>query len=85
MKLLNKNSIVTWYLIRLSALALIPGFLFDLEIIILVQSFNLLHIKYGLESIIIDYVHNYNTQVLYLIFLRLSILKILFYAIELIL
>lgn len=52
----QKKSYFYW-LPRFLGLLLIPGFLFDIEILVFLQSFLLLHVSLGLEAIIEDYLH----------------------------
>nr|AHB34945.1 succinate:cytochrome c oxidoreductase subunit 4 [Neoporphyra perforata]AHB35393.1 succinate:cytochrome c oxidoreductase subunit 4 [Neoporphyra perforata]AHB35422.1 succinate:cytochrome c oxidoreductase subunit 4 [Neoporphyra perforata]AIB08081.1 succinate:cytochrome c oxidoreductase subunit 4 [Neoporphyra perforata]AIB08171.1 succinate:cytochrome c oxidoreductase subunit 4 [Neoporphyra perforata] len=46
-----------FWLPRIFGLLLFPGFLFDIEVLILLQSLVLLHAGLGLEVIIEDYLH----------------------------
>nr|YP_009739222.1 succinate:cytochrome c oxidoreductase subunit 4 [Palmaria decipiens]QIC19661.1 succinate:cytochrome c oxidoreductase subunit 4 [Palmaria decipiens] len=82
MQQVSVNFFGMWHAVRLSAVALIPGFLVDVEIIFLVVGFSFVHAKSGLESIIADYVHDQYTQLLFLILLRVCFLKIIFCTIE---
>lgn len=76
---------IIWYFVRVSALLIILGFLFDLEILILTKSLFFIHIRTGLESIISDYIHSYVTQLLYMSFIRILVLESLFCLVELLL
>nr|YP_009114099.1 succinate:cytochrome c oxidoreductase subunit 4 [Palmaria palmata]AHB62162.1 succinate:cytochrome c oxidoreductase subunit 4 [Palmaria palmata] len=82
MQQVSVNFFNMWHTTRLSAFALIPGFLLDIEIIFLVVGFSFVHAKSGVESIICDYVHNQYTQLLFLVFLRLCFLEIIFCIVE---
>lgn len=53
---MKKKSYFYWFP-RFLGLLLIPGFLFDTEILVLSQSLILLHASLGLEVIIEDYLH----------------------------
>lgn len=70
-------------MLRAAALLLIPSLFIDLEIFFFCSAFIFLHIKLGLKTVILDYIHNRRTNVLCLILLRLSSIEILRYALEL--
>nr|QKZ95181.1 succinate:cytochrome c oxidoreductase subunit 4 [Pyropia pulchra] len=53
----QKKGLSFYWLPRFFGLLLLPGFLFDTEILILLQSLILLHASLGLETIIEDYLH----------------------------
>ena len=75
---------IQYWMLRVVALLLIPSLFVDLEISFFCLAFIFLHIKLGLKTIILDYIHNRKTKVLYLTLLRLSSIEILRYALELI-
>nr|YP_010925380.1 succinate:cytochrome c oxidoreductase subunit 4 [Neoporphyra seriata]WKD83586.1 succinate:cytochrome c oxidoreductase subunit 4 [Neoporphyra seriata] len=71
------KKIYFFWLPRIFGLLLVPGFLFDIEILILLQSLILLHANLGLETIIEDYLHITIIKLQYLsIFRTFSILLI---------
>lgn len=53
---MKKKSYFYWFP-RFLGLLLLPGFLFDVEILVFFQSLILLHASLGLEVIIEDYLH----------------------------
>lgn len=72
-----------WLILRLSALLVILGFIFDIEIIILILGFLFLHINLGLKSIIYDYLHTKKIKLILLILARISMIEISRYFLEL--
>nr|YP_006234137.1 succinate:cytochrome c oxidoreductase subunit 4 [Neoporphyra haitanensis]AFH57648.1 succinate:cytochrome c oxidoreductase subunit 4 [Neoporphyra haitanensis] len=72
----SKNAYFFW-LPRIFGLLLLPGFLFDIEILILFQSLIFLHASLGLEVIVEDYLHVIITKLQYVALIKmLSILLI---------
>nr|QYA17630.1 succinate:cytochrome c oxidoreductase subunit 4 [Porphyra crispata] len=72
----SKNVYFFW-LPRIFGLLLLPGFLFDIEILILFQSLIFLHASLGLEVIVEDYLHVIITKLQYVALIKmLSILLI---------
>ena len=60
-----------WWLVRVSVLLLLPGFFYDIEIIILTISFLILHLRFGLQTIFTDYFHNKLAKASLFILIRL--------------
>lgn len=54
---ITKKKAYFYWFPRFLGLLLIPGFIFDIEILIFLQSFITLHANLGLEVIIEDYLH----------------------------
>jgi|GEM_PF-2592073 len=52
-----KKKLYFFWLPRFFSLLLVPGFLFDMEILVLFQPVILLHAGLGLSAIIEDYIH----------------------------
>uniref|UniRef100_A0A4D6BP64 Succinate dehyrogenase subunit 4 n=1 Tax=Balbiania investiens TaxID=111861 RepID=A0A4D6BP64_9FLOR len=74
---------LSWWLVRISPLLAIFGFIYDLETLVFIQAFLILHIKSGLETIVHDYVHERSVYLFYLLSLRLLSLKLTYYILEL--
>nr|YP_010925356.1 succinate:cytochrome c oxidoreductase subunit 4 [Neoporphyra dentata]WKD83562.1 succinate:cytochrome c oxidoreductase subunit 4 [Neoporphyra dentata] len=73
---MSKKAYFFW-LPRVFGLLLLPGFLFDIEILILFQSLIFLHASLGFEVIIEDYLHVTITKLQYVSLIKiLSILLI---------
>lgn len=68
-----------WWLIRLTALLLVPGVFYDLEILIMIYSLIIIHAKLGLETILNDYVHDKVTFLCFLFLIRLSSLETIYF------
>nr|YP_009515565.1 succinate:cytochrome c oxidoreductase subunit 4 [Kumanoa mahlacensis]AVK39537.1 succinate:cytochrome c oxidoreductase subunit 4 [Kumanoa mahlacensis] len=73
---------LSWWIIRLSGLLMLPGIFYDFEIIVLIYGIILVHLKLGLESIVNDYIHDKATCILYLLFLRLLSLEMLYLILD---
>nr|YP_009511957.1 succinate dehydrogenase subunit 4 [Melanthalia intermedia]AXI97884.1 succinate dehydrogenase subunit 4 [Melanthalia intermedia] len=76
---------VHWLLLRLAGLFVFEGILVDIEIIILISGFLLLHINLGLQTILNDYIHIKRIKITLLILTRLSNIEVSRYILELIL
>lgn len=72
----------SWWLVRFSAMLIVPSIIFDFEVVFLIQSFLIVHAKLGLESVVNDYIHNITLKLLYLVLLRIIILEVFLYFIE---
>jgi succinate dehydrogenase hydrophobic anchor subunit len=68
-----------WWLIRLTALLLIPGVFYDLEILVIIYSLIIIHAKLGLETILNDYIHDKVICLCFLFLVRLSSLEIIYF------
>lgn len=68
-----------WWLIRLTALLLIPGAFCDPEILIMIYSLIVIHAKLGLETILNDYIHDKVICLCFLFLIRLSSLEIIYF------
>lgn len=75
--------IYQWWLIRIPVLMLLPSFFYDLEVIFLINSFLILHLTYGLKTIINDYLQDQTLKLLLIILVRLSSFEFLRYILEL--
>lgn len=74
---------IQWLILRLVALFVFLGFLIDIEIILLVSGFLFLHINLGLRAIISDYIHVKKIKLISLILVRISLIEITRYILEL--
>lgn len=72
-----------WLVLRLVALLTFFGLLVDLEIIVLVSGFLLLHINMGLKTIIYDYIHIKKIKIISLSLSRIFIVEMARYILEL--
>nr|YP_010316746.1 succinate dehydrogenase subunit 4 [Batrachospermum sp.]UNB13399.1 succinate dehydrogenase subunit 4 [Batrachospermum sp.] len=68
-----------WWLVRLTALLLVPGVFYDLEILVMICSLIIIHVKLGLEAILNDYVHDKVVCLCFLFLVRLSSLEIVYF------
>lgn len=85
-KLLKKKMLVRSYklgIVKIFILNTIPFFFYDTEIIFLIISFLFLHFGSGLKTILKDYFHNINLIILIILFLRILIIDLLRYTLEL--
>lgn len=71
-----------WWLIRLTALLLVPGIFYDLEILIMIYSLIIIHAKLGLETILNDYIHDKVTCSCFLSLIRLSSLETIYFFLD---
>lgn len=74
--------IYNWWIVRIPALLLLPGVIFDLEVLILLNSFLILHLTLGIKTILNDYFDNKTLQIFLLILIRLTSLEFLRYVLE---
>ena len=74
--------ILQWWLTRFPVLLIIPSFVYDIEILFLVSSFLILHLTFGLKTVINDYLQNKTLQVFLLILIRLLSFEFLRYTFE---
>ena len=72
-----------WTILRLSALITFVGILIDVEIILLVFGFLLLHISLGLKTIVSDYIHIKKIKFISSTLIRISLIEITRYILEL--
>nr|YP_009441359.1 succinate dehydrogenase subunit 4 [Lympha mucosa]ATN23368.1 succinate dehydrogenase subunit 4 [Lympha mucosa] len=78
--MLNINySWLSWWLIRLTALLLIPGIFYDVEVLIIICSLIVIHLKLGLETILNDYIHDKIICLCFLLLIRLLSLEIIYF------
>nr|YP_010947440.1 succinate dehydrogenase hydrophobic subunit [Mimica arnoldii]WGO62526.1 succinate dehydrogenase hydrophobic subunit [Mimica arnoldii] len=63
---------IEWITLRLSVLFLLFGLTFEIEVIVLLLSFMIIHIKVGVITILYDYVHIKKVKLLFL-----SLVKVL--------
>lgn len=75
----------SWWLIRFIVLLLAFGIFYDIEIIIIIYTLILIHIKLGLETILTDYIHNKFIYYTFLFFLRFLSLEMAYFFIDLVL
>nr|YP_009515543.1 succinate:cytochrome c oxidoreductase subunit 4 [Kumanoa ambigua]AVK39515.1 succinate:cytochrome c oxidoreductase subunit 4 [Kumanoa ambigua] len=61
---------------------MLPSIFYDFEIVILIFSVLLIHLKLGLESVFSDYIHDKITYRLYLLFLCLLNFKMLYLILD---
>ena len=78
-------SLISWWLIRLIAILIAFGIFYDIEIMILIYTLILIHLKLGLETILSDYIHNKFTHYIFLFFLRLLSLEMAYFFLDLVL
>lgn len=78
-------SLISWWLIRLIAVLIAFGVFYDIEIIILICTLILIHLKLGLETILSDYTHNKFTRYVFLFFLRFLSLEMAYFFLDLVL
>nr|YP_009295535.1 succinate:cytochrome c oxidoreductase subunit 4 [Mastocarpus papillatus]AOL58019.1 succinate:cytochrome c oxidoreductase subunit 4 [Mastocarpus papillatus] len=76
-------SIFHWLNLRVAALIVVAGTLFDVEIILLIFGFLVLHVSMGLKAIVYDYIHLKKVKLISLILIRISAIEIIRYALEL--
>nr|AHX02486.1 succinate:cytochrome c oxidoreductase subunit 4 [Riquetophycus sp. HSY-2014a] len=72
-----------WLILRLAALYVFIGILIDIEIILLMSGFLLLHINFGLQAIISDYIHIKKIKFISSILVRISLIEMTRYFLEL--
>lgn len=72
-----------WLIVRIVALFLSLTMLIDIEILIVMLSFLIIHIIIGLKAIIYDYIHFQKIKLTLLILLRVSAIEISRYILEL--
>nr|YP_009131075.1 hypothetical protein Atax.mt.29 [Asparagopsis taxiformis]AHX02411.1 hypothetical protein Atax.mt.29 [Asparagopsis taxiformis] len=70
---------------RLAALLTVPIVLIDVEIYLLVNSLLFLHLKTGLLTILDDYIHRAQIKLILIFFIRILVIEILRYSLELLL
>ena len=73
-----------WIILRLSALVMFLGLLIDIEITLLVFGFLLLHISLGLNTIVSDYIHIKKIKFISSTLIRIALIEITRYILELI-
>lgn len=78
-------SLISWWLTRLAVLLLIPGIFYDIEILILIYTLILIHLKLGLETISTDYIHNKFIYYVFLFLIRFLSLEMIYFFLDLIL
>ena len=71
-----------WWLIRVPVLLLIPSFFYDIEVVFLISSFLVLHLTFGLKTIVNDYLHNKTLKIFLSVLVRLTSLELLRYILE---
>nr|YP_004062231.1 SdhD [Plocamiocolax pulvinata]ADR03247.1 SdhD [Plocamiocolax pulvinata] len=71
-----------WFIISAFYIYLVYGFIFDIEIFILIISFVWYHIYISLQTILNDYFHIKFIKIIFLLFLRISIFLIIRYFFE---
>lgn len=72
---------IFWWLVRIIGLLIVPIIFYDIEVFFLVFSLVYLHVKFGIQSILLDYVHNrvlFETFLLFLRLLGLEVITLLF-------
>nr|AHX02510.1 succinate:cytochrome c oxidoreductase subunit 4 [Schimmelmannia schousboei] len=72
-----------WFLFRMSALLILSGFIIENEVILLIFGFLFLHIRLGLNAITSDYIHSKKLRLIVNSLIRISIVEILGYTLEL--
>ena len=72
-----------WIIFRFTILLVFFGFLFDLEIIIALWGFLIFHIGLGLKTIISDYIHIKKIMFVSHILIRISLIEVLRYTLDL--
>ena len=72
-----------WIILRLTALFIFFSFLIDVEIFILIFGFLILHISLGLRTIIFDYIHVKKVKLISFTLIRISLMEITRYILEL--
>nr|YP_009511881.1 succinate dehydrogenase subunit 4 [Hydropuntia rangiferina]AXI97758.1 succinate dehydrogenase subunit 4 [Hydropuntia rangiferina]UAD89784.1 succinate dehydrogenase subunit 4 [Hydropuntia rangiferina] len=76
---------IIWILIRLGGLLFFLGVIIDIEIILFISGLILLHLNFGLSTILSDYVHINKIKLILLFLIRLSTIEISRYILELLL
>nr|NP_049305.1 succinate:cytochrome c oxidoreductase subunit 4 [Porphyra purpurea]P80479.1 RecName: Full=Succinate dehydrogenase membrane anchor subunit; AltName: Full=Succinate dehydrogenase, subunit IV [Porphyra purpurea]AAD03108.1 succinate:cytochrome c oxidoreductase subunit 4 [Porphyra purpurea] len=72
-----KKKLYFFWLPRLFSLLLVPGFLFDIEILFLFHPIILLHASLGLSVIIEDYIHIETIKFQYLSLIKLLLVLLI--------
>nr|YP_010395092.1 succinate dehydrogenase subunit 4 [Polyopes affinis]UQJ72533.1 succinate dehydrogenase subunit 4 [Polyopes affinis] len=72
-----------WLTVRIVALFISLTILIDIEMLVVMLSFLMIHISIGLKAIIHDYIHFQKIKLMLLILLRVSIIETSRYILEL--
>nr|AHX02556.1 succinate:cytochrome c oxidoreductase subunit 4 [Sebdenia flabellata] len=75
----------SWFFLRLAGILTFVGFLIDIELILSITGFLVLHINLGLKAILNDYIHIKKIKFLVIALIRMSTIEITMYALELLL
>lgn len=73
-----------WIILRLSALIIFLGLLVDIEIVLLIFGFLFVHISLGLNTIVSDYIHIKKIKFISSTLIRVSLIEITRYILELV-
>nr|YP_010027351.1 succinate:cytochrome c oxidoreductase subunit 4 [Sarcopeltis skottsbergii]QOS04472.1 succinate:cytochrome c oxidoreductase subunit 4 [Sarcopeltis skottsbergii] len=72
-----------WLVVRVVSLFVSLTILIDLEMLIVIFGFLIVHISIGLKTIIYDYIHFQKIKLILLILVRISAIEISRYTLEL--
>nr|YP_009130758.1 SdhD [Agarophyton chilense]AKA27613.1 SdhD [Agarophyton chilense]ASP44541.1 succinate:cytochrome c oxidoreductase subunit D [Agarophyton chilense] len=76
---------VTWVFIRLGGFFFFGGLMLDIEIAILIMGLVVLHMNFGLKTILNDYIHINKIKIFLVFLIRLSSIEIGRYILEILL
>nr|YP_009490389.1 SdhD [Gracilaria spinulosa]AWH62549.1 SdhD [Gracilaria spinulosa] len=76
---------INWILMRLGGIFLFSGIFLDVEIVVLIIGFVLIHMNLGLKTILVDYIHIEKIKITLLFLIRISSIEISRYFVELLL
>nr|AXI97808.1 succinate dehydrogenase subunit 4 [Gracilaria vermiculophylla]WDZ68100.1 succinate dehydrogenase subunit 4 [Gracilaria vermiculophylla] len=76
---------ITWIFIRLGGFFLLGGVVLDVELTMFIIGLVLLHMNFGLKTILNDYIHINKIKIALLLLIRLSSIEIGRYILELLL
>ena len=72
-----------WLVLRLVILFVVISFFVDIEILLLISGFLIIHINIGLRTIVYDYIHIKKVKFISSNLIRISLIEIIRYILEL--